>query len=76
MERYGKGFTMLQKKGYDGCSGLGLNNNGRLELVIPKRQPPTLGLGFVPLRIGSTSTKVPTCRKGHDSDDEITPEDT
>lgn len=38
--------------------------------------PPTLGLGFVPLRIGHSSTKMTTCRKGHDSDDETTPKDT
>lgn len=67
---------MLQKKGYDGCNGLGLNNNGRLEPVIPKMRPPTLGLGFVSLRIGPSSSKVTTHGKGRDSNDEITPEDT
>lgn len=34
LDHYGNGFKMLQKHGYDGTIGLGLQQQGRLELVL------------------------------------------
>lgn len=49
VEQYGKGFTIMQKKGYDGHSGLGPDKKGRLEPIIPMMRHKYLGLGFEPL---------------------------
>ena len=52
----------MQKQGYDGYTGLGSKNQGIIEPITIEGQPPSLGLGFKPLRIGPPSTTVPMCK--------------
>lgn len=46
LDHYGNGFKMLQKYGYDGATGLGLQQQGRLELVLPQENLKNQGLGY------------------------------
>ena len=36
-QKYGPGFTIMQKKGYDGCSGLSSHKQGIIEPIIVTR---------------------------------------
>lgn len=58
-EQYGKGFKIMQDKGYNGHSGLGLHQNGRTKPIIVSKRLKGLGLGFQPLKIGVSSTTSP-----------------
>ena len=46
--KYGPRFTIMQKKGYDGCSGLGPHKQGIIEPIVKTGHSRSLGLGFKP----------------------------
>lgn len=46
LERYGHGFTMLHKFGYDETMGMGAQQSGTIELSLPPTQRNTRGLGY------------------------------
>ena len=66
---YGKGFKIMQSKGYDGQSGLGLNQDGRVEPIFVSQWPKGVGLGFQPIQIGVPSTSLPLLEEVHASED-------
>ena len=55
--KYGPGFTIMQKKGYDGCSGLGPQKKGIIQPVTALGRPYSLGLGFKPFVLGLPNTE-------------------
>ena len=59
----------MQSKGYDGKSGLGLNQDGRIEPIFVSQWPKGVGLGFRPIQIGIPSTPLPLLEEVSDSED-------
>ena len=47
--KYGLGFIIMQKQGYDGHSCLRSQKQGIIEPITTKGRPRSLGLGFKPL---------------------------
>ena len=66
----------MQKHGYDGCSGLGLQKQGITKLIQAIGRPSSLGLGFNPFFLAPLSTTVPSCETLNVLNDEKASEDT
>lgn len=68
--KYGHGFTIMQKKGYNGCSGLGPQKQGIIEPITISGQPRSLGLRFKPFVLGLPNTDSSSSKNVNASNDD------
>ena len=60
----------MQKKGYDGCSGLGSHKQGITKPIVATGCSHGLGLGFKPFFLGLPNPKLPLCMNVDTSSDD------